>query len=210
MQFCLSIRFWLIMAAVAALSLTNSSVFAHERRDLGQYTLTVGWEVEPPVEGQKNAVFLRVVERATEKPTEGLEKTLKVDVTHLSTNTTKAFDLEASDEAPGVYTAALIPTEPGGYRFHFTGTIEGTGVDQTFASGPNTFDEVGSSEALQFPVAVPSGRELQSAVRGATDSSSKAVDRASSASTRGTVALALGVVGVLLGAVGTVLAFRKR
>jgi hypothetical protein len=37
---------------------------------------------------------------------------------------------------PGDYRAFFIPTAPGGYSFHFTGTIKGQKIDQTFKSGP--------------------------------------------------------------------------
>jgi hypothetical protein len=54
---------------------------------------------------------------------------------------------------PGSYTAAVIPTAAGDYSFHIFGTINGDQVDETFTSGPNTFDTVTDAATLQFPKA---------------------------------------------------------
>ena len=42
----------------------------------------------------------------------------------------------------GDYRAWFIPTSAGQYTFHFTGKIDGQSVDETFTSGPKTFDDV--------------------------------------------------------------------
>ncbi len=213
MRFNLRHKLGLLVAVVAAaLALTTTIAFAHERRAVGDYTLTVGWSNEPPLEGEKNGIDFRVMNTVTQKPVEGLDKTLKVDITHVPTKTTKTFDLQASDEGPGRYTADLIPTVPGAYRFHFTGTIEGAKVDQTFESGPNTFDDVGSPADLQFPVSVPQARELDSAVRGAVTTAKQALAQSSKGSSNvlGVLGLVFGVAGLGAGAGALLMARRKK
>src|SRR5262249_15821815 len=102
---------------------------------------------------------------------------------------------------PGAYNAEFVPTRPGPYSFHFTGTIEGKPVNETFESGPGRFNDVEAVGPLQFPDKVPSGVELQRAVAAAES-------RASTATTLGAIGLAVGLVGVLLA--GWALASRRR
>ena len=51
---------WLILAAIAALSLSVGTALAHEGRPVGDYRFIVGWLEEPTYEGFQNAVSLRV------------------------------------------------------------------------------------------------------------------------------------------------------
>ena len=51
---------WLILAALAALSLAVGAVMAHEGRPVGDYRFIVGWLEEPAYEGFENAVSVRV------------------------------------------------------------------------------------------------------------------------------------------------------
>ncbi len=51
---------WLIVAALAALSLAGGAVLAHEGRPAGDYRFIVGWLEEPAYEGSQNAVSVRV------------------------------------------------------------------------------------------------------------------------------------------------------
>lgn len=202
---------------VALLTATTGMALAHERRDVGNYGFVVGWIVEPAFEGQKNGVDLRVTDNTTQKPVEGLEKTLKVEITHLATNTTRTFSLRAIFRDPGHYTNDIVPTAPGDYKFHFVGTIGDSKIDETFTSGPNTFGAMESSAEMQFPVSLPAAREMQSGVKGALDASQQAEaaalaakDSASAASSRSTVALISGLAGIAVGAAATGLALRKR
>ena len=79
--------------------------------------------MEPAYEGQKNGVSLRVTKRdSITEPVEGLEDTLQVEVTHLPSDTSREMPLRTIFGDPGHYTADLIPTAPGHYRFRFFGT----------------------------------------------------------------------------------------
>ena len=50
----------------------------------------------------------------------GLEDTLQVEVTHISSGQSTVMALAPLFEHPGAYTADFIPTQPGGYRFRFS------------------------------------------------------------------------------------------
>jgi hypothetical protein len=233
------IKFWLIMAVVAALGLASTSVLAHEDREIEGYHFTVGFMEEPAVEGARNAVSLEVMKapeataheqgenpqtspggpeveaehshtEAELAPVEGLEATLQVEVTHIPTGVSKVMPLRSVFGEPGHYAADLIPTAPGQYRFRFFGTIEGMDVDETFESGPDTFNNIGSSQELQFPEPLPAVREIGGAVRGTQATAQEAQDSASSASTLGMVGIVLGAAGIMFGIGGVVLSMRRR
>src|SRR5262249_26345369 len=119
---------------------------------------------------------------------------------------------------PGHYTADLIPTAPGQYRFRFFGSLAETAVNATFNSraGGGQFDDVESSADLQFPERLPALREMQSAVRGIQQTAQQAQDAALAAQAGRTSAQTFAIVGAVLGAlglatgVGAVVASRKR
>ena len=136
---------------------------AHEERTVGRYQFVVGFGDEPTYAGEKNSVIL-LLSDANDKPVTDLTDTLKVAV---STGSAEPLNLvmEPNFEAgefgtPGDYRAWFIPTAPGAYSFHFTGTIKGQRVDQTFKSGPTTFDEVKDPAEIQYPVKQPTGGQL--------------------------------------------------
>lgn len=192
--------------------LTTQVAFAHESRDIGPYRFTVGFSTEPPIEGEKNGVSLRVIEGATQQPVEGVEKTLKVEVTHVPTEVTKTFDLRTIFRDPGNYTTDLIPTASGHYRFRFFGTVGGREVNETFDSrtGGGNFDDVQPAAALMFPQANAQPREIEGAVRGAQTSAQQAQQQIGSLNTMSIAGLALGILGTVSGIGAWVVALRKR
>lgn len=137
---------------------------AHERREVadGQYELTVGFLDEPAFVGLKNGLDLRV-ERTTDEgatPTaegaegasqgvEGLTDTLQAEVIY--GDQTMELELEPAFSEPGSYESVFFPMATGAYTFHIFGEIEGTVIDETFTSGPESFSEVEPIEPLQFP-----------------------------------------------------------
>jgi hypothetical protein len=220
MRTLLRTKTWLTLVVIAALALSSSAVLAHEDREKGGYQFVVGFMNEPAHEGFENAVSFRVTKPAPAEthsheegaeheevemvPVEGLESTVQVEVTHLPTGVSKTLPLRSVWSDPGHYAADLIPTAPGKYRFRFFGTLEGTELDESFESGPDTFSEIQSAEVLQFPEPLPSVREVESAVRGAQSAAQEAQDAASSASSAASSASTLAIIGIVLGAVGVV------
>jgi hypothetical protein len=233
------IKFWLIVAVMAALGLASVPVLAHEHREIGSYQFTVGFMEEPALEGSPNAVSLEVMKtseptadtppenpqdspsspdaevghshnEAELVPVEGLDSTLQVEVTHVPTGVSRTMPLRPVFGEPGHYAADLIPTAPGQYRFRFFGNVEGMEVDETFESGPDTFSDIESSRELEFPEPLAPVREMEGAVRGAQAIAEEAQDSASSASTLATVGIVLGAVGIASGISGLVLGMRRR
>lgn len=147
---------------------------AHETHTVGPYNLRVGWHVEPAYVGQMNAVELTVTQDS--KPVEGIEKSLTVMVSTGDKTSDKLIlvpyedsskemaempGMQANASSTGVYLAALIPTRVGDYKFHFTGTIGTTQIDETFDSAGGKFACVEPLTELQFPDREPSNLDLQ-------------------------------------------------
>src|SRR5437870_641387 len=125
-----------LVLSVLALGLSPGRASAHETRAVGKYEFVVGFLVEPPYEGQKNGLDLRVRSPGTTAtPVTGLEKTLQVEITYVSTNKSVTKPIRAIFGDAGHYTTDLIPTQPGQYRFRIFGTVEGTDVNESFTSG---------------------------------------------------------------------------
>ena len=180
--------------------------------------------IQPVLGGGKPLASVAGQHEGVAVPVEGLEGSLQVEVTHVSSGVSRIFGLIAVWDDPGHYSAGLIPTASGVYEFRFFGTIEDTPVDETFVShgGGGDFDDVQSSAELQFPVQLPELREIESGARGALSTAQEAQDAAIAAqeaaeSGRGgggnalsTLALIVGLVGAALGAGGMFIALRGR
>jgi hypothetical protein len=202
----------MVAATLAALllPLLASPAAAHEARTVGKYHFVVGFGDEPAYAGEKNSVQLLLAD-ATDKPITDLTDTLKVEVT-----TGSAEPLQLAMEpffevgefgTPGDYRAFFIPTAPGSYSFHFTGTIKGQKIDQTFKSGPQTFSDIDDPTQVQYPAKQPTTGQLatradreaarvNAAVAAERD---QAKDDAASARTLAIIGLIVGALGLLTG-----------
>ena len=149
----------LTIALVASMALLASRpALAHEDRTAGPYNLHVGWHVEPALIGQLNAIELTVTQNS--KPVVAAEKTLTVTIATRG-QTSDKMNFVASDETPGLYTAAIIPTATGDYQFHLVGTIGSTKVDETFDTAKGQINSVEPINNLEFPNKPPSNADLQ-------------------------------------------------
>jgi hypothetical protein len=183
------------LGAVLTLLVGIGAAAAHEQRDVGDYTFTVGFLDEPVFTGQKSGLDLRVAQG--DQPVEGLEETLQAEVTFSG----QSRDLEISPVfgQPGAYRSVFFPTAAGPYSFHITGDVGGTPVDETFSSGPDTFGEVEDVAGGQFPVQYPAtGDVVRDAEAGAN------------AANTATIGLVLGGAGLLVGLVALGLTIARR
>jgi hypothetical protein len=192
--------------------------FAHAQEDAGPYHMEVGWGTEPAYAGFQNSVQVLITNSADSSPVTDVTDTLQVEVSTGDAKQTFPIvpDFEVGgDGTPGDYRAWLIPTRPGTYTFHITGTIDGQATDVSVTSGDTTFDDVQDPSSVQFPVKDPtvgdisqkvdavSGRvdNATAAAQNAASQASKAKDDASSTKTIAIIALVIGVIGVVLGGV---------
>jgi hypothetical protein len=183
-----------LIGAGSILVLTGSAS-AHERRNVQSYTFVVGWVTEPAYVNLPNAVDLRVSRTADASPVTGLDQTVKVEVTQSDKKVELA--LRPRFNVPGAYDGRTVPTAVGVYSFRFTGTIEGSQVNETFTSGPNTFNSVAAPEG--FPNPLPLSQELEESIGGLEQ---RVVNLESADSGDSDTAMTVGIIGIILGALG--------
>jgi hypothetical protein len=217
-------RIALVAGATLAVLITNPAS-AHEERPVGPVQLTVGWVSEPTFTGFPNGVQLFLNDSAG-APITDLGDSLKVEVS-LGEEKTGPLALEpAFGEdfgTPGEYNAHLIPTRPGAYSFHFTGSVRGQNIDETFSGSEEHgegFSIVEDPKEEAFPAKDPSTAELsqkldrleprlEQAQQQLAASTNDADDAKSSASTATILGVVAMVVAVALGG-GAFLAGRRR
>jgi hypothetical protein len=198
---------------------------AHEDRKVGRYMLAVGFGDEPAYAGDKNSVQMLLHDARTDKPITDLGDTLKVDVSQgtggdgaQKLSLSMGPDFEVGEfGTPGDYRAFFIPTAPGTYTFHLTGSIKGQKIDEKFTSGPKTFSDANDPAGVQFPVKDPSGTQLNARLDREVPRLSTALaasqSRASKAEDAASQARLIAIVGVVVGLAGLVaagFALRKR
>lgn len=166
---------------------------AHEERQLGKYTVEAGWYVEPALEGILNAVFFEVKETAGGREVEGLEATVKVEVTYGGERKVFSPALRVVGGTPGAYVADMIPTKAGDYTFRFTGKIEDLTIDEKFESGPGRFASIEEATDLQFPAKADGAAELTAAQQELRDGLGRLQLIAALAAALAVVAIGLGV-----------------
>jgi len=221
------------MASALMGGLTASVALAHGHRTVAdRYEFTVGFIVEPAFEGIKNGVDLRIAKRADGGliehdhedeheeaeavemvPVEGVQATLQVEVTHVASGVSRVFPLRTIFRDPGHYTADLIPTAPGQYRFRFFGTIEGHTVNESFTSEVDGFNSMQSAQEIQFPYELPELRELEAATTGAVNTAMEAqvlAQDSGGGSGLAVTGIALGVVGIVAGVGGLGFALMRK
>lgn len=147
-----------IIAAVLAFLflfvLDRGPALAHTRIEVGPYVIVIGWENEPVVVGERNALLFEV--SRDDEPVEGLESTLELAV--LYGGQTFTGNLEPGP-TPGTYLAEIIPTVRGQYSLQLTGMIEDLEIDEMVEP-----EEVLPASVLQFPESPPDARELQASI----------------------------------------------
>lgn len=194
---CLSVAF--VLGLLMSLSVTVAS--AHEHREVGEFTMVVGFRMEPALVDEPNGLDLRV-ERGhgdAAEPVEGLAQTLQAEIMY--GGETMPLTIRGVFNAPGRYTADVIPTSTGTYTFRVFGTIEGTEIDESFTGGPDTFSEVAAKTPISFPAPEADG---------ASGSAADAQDTADTAQMLGIVAIVIGVLGLGAGLAALMMARGSR
>ncbi len=193
----------LVVAVLLPLMFTDMAA-AHERRQVGSYVMRVGWADEPAFAGVKNAVQILLAD-ASGKALTDLPEDLKVEII-FGGQKMGPLPLEAAFGKafgrPGDFRAAVIPTRPGNYTFHFVGSLGGQRIDQSFTSSDKTFDPVTESSAIEFPAKDPSAGELAGRLERLGPRVDEGQSAARDAAATASQARVLGIVGILVGAVG--------
>jgi hypothetical protein len=167
---------------------------AHERREVGQQVFVVGFGEEPAYAGQPNSVQLQLSD-LKERPVTDLGDSLSVEVVFGDQRTKLSLEprfVVGVFGEPGDYRAYFVPSRPGRFTFHFSGTVKGQQVDETFTSGPKTFDDVQDPVEQMFPVKDPTTGQLAERL-------DREVARLERSNDNDGVARGLGIAGVAVG-----------
>jgi hypothetical protein len=200
------------IVAGALVFATPLAASAHEERKQGDLEMTVGFGTEPAYVGQPNSV--QIILAHDGKPVTDLGDTLTAEVS-FGDQAAMEVPLEPYFEigefgTPGDYRGWFIPTSAGSYTFHFTGTIDGEKVDQSFSSGPKTFSDVETGTDIEYPATQPTTTELGQRIDREVPRLNDAIDRAASdastASSDASGARTLGIVGIVVGVIGIAVA----
>ncbi len=228
------------VGAVFALATSAVAASAHFVFTAGKYRIAIGWQNEPSsgtdtYVGVQNAIQVFVDIASADNPKGTPVSTLNQDCTHpdfqvtvtVGTTTSSpfcpapAYDGDTGNGRLDEYDYPLIPTVVGSYTFHIFGTINGTAIGQTIASGPTTFDSIADSSSVEFPVVIPAVADIStkvdavnqraaSALQSAQTASTAAANAKSSASGATTLAIVAIVVAVLLSALNLAVGLRRR
>jgi hypothetical protein len=174
----LSLRFITLLLLVLVLMVAPT--LAHEHRHVGDFEITFGWRVEPAFAGMMNGpeIYLALASEGHDETSSGhgeeegdheegeehehadeamidfatLEVNLQAEVTFGDQSTTVIFRPAWGET--GHYIAELLPTLPGDYTFHVTGTIGDLEVDEIFSSADGNFSTIEPPTDVMFP-AIP-------------------------------------------------------
>ena len=124
-----------VILAVAVIMVIPFAVHpaeAHILKTFQNVSVKIGWLHEPPFAGDINEIDVYVF-NGTDDSAPAIANTaldnMKVMVQY--GGQTKALDFDASDDTPGLYTAALTPDQIGTYNVIIQGTINGTTIPST-------------------------------------------------------------------------------
>lgn len=146
----------LALTALLLLLAGASGAAAHVERISGPFLVSLGWADEPALSGYENFVEVTVTDRSG-APVGGQGTDLQADVSFGQAAIT--VPLLPADR-PGVYRGVIVPTRPGTYGFHVTGTAKGRAVDVAATCSERTFDCVIDGADVQFPVKDPTSGQV--------------------------------------------------
>ena len=202
-----------IAAASGVLVLGAAPALAHAEVEAGPYTVEIGLGSEPAYVDSPNSVEVIVHRTASGKGVDSAADTLQATIGFgsrtMPVSLEPNFD-EDSGGSPGDYGGAFVPTQPGRYTIHVSGTIEGTKIDETFTSSSTTFDSVTDPSTIEFPTQNPTvtelsaklDRELPRVQTAALAAARSADDSASTAKTLAIVGIVIGVLSLAAGVAG--------
>jgi hypothetical protein len=237
-------RLGLAMTVAGLLAIAIPSVTeAHILKNFGSYSVALGWAVEPTYVGQINAVQVVIKDQTGKAVTDLADGDLKVVVSiggqqSSALTLINKFDPDTGLGIPGDYEAPIMPTTPGDYTFHLTGSIHGQAIDETATSSDSTFNSAIEATDIQFPNKLPSLTEIttsldrinarlaaspapaaSSAAPGPSQgvaladavsaAQTSATDAQNAASTALVAGLAVGAVGIILGGLALLLVLRR-
>jgi hypothetical protein len=187
------------------LVLLASPAGAHEQRVVGDIVMVVGWGNEPVYAGYQHPVEVFFSEPGPSEEEDGppiSDVEVEVEVffgAEASGTSSGPLPMEEAFGEPGHFEADMIPTRPGTYTFHITGTVAGQEIDEVFTSGEDTFSDANLAASIQFPEQDPTAGEL-----------AESIERLSTRGDEGGTALWIAIGGGVIALIALSAALRKR
>ncbi len=155
----------LILAFLAAACLP-ASAHAHTTVEVEQFSIEVGWGIEPPIVSHRNKVVFDITESGgADGVTIGVKNAFKsLDATAKFGGAAKPLGINA-DQRAGQYFSDIIPTKTGSYSVELIGEINGTPVHVEIP-----IEDVESTAILDFPPRQSGGSEDLGPIRQAMSS----------------------------------------
>lgn len=121
--------------------------FAHTTVHVEEYSIEVGWGIEPSVVGIRNDLVFKITESGENEGTySGVTSVFKnVDATVMFGGLSKKIDIN-SDPRPGYYFSPIIPTKTGTYMVELKGELRGIPIDIKIP-----VEDIESTAVLDFP-----------------------------------------------------------
>lgn len=143
MNMKLIISFFIVMCIFSFSFFSIQSIYAHKEIQVGNYTLEVGWEEEPPLVNMRNNVVLYVYEN--ESAVRNAMKDLSTSINYGGVS--KELNFVPSEESAALYLGELLPSQLGTYSLNLTGTI---GTQPINSDVP--IEDVEDAKKITFPI----------------------------------------------------------
>ena len=161
---------FLLIVGITICSIYITDAFAHETVILGNFSITPGWEVEPPLVNQLNSIEINITRNEAQGNSVEVRNAFsELDGSIKSGGLTKSLDFEPQEESAGLYRAAILPTQVGTYSLVLIGSIDGQTINSELS-----IEDVEDTARFAFPLAESqgsSGSSMISAARGQGGSS---------------------------------------
>ena len=200
----------LVLATFGLILFSIPIAYAHTTVHVEPYEIEVGWDLEPPVVGFRNAIVYEISESPSEGIKSGVISAFKnLQSTIKSGGASKVLDID-SDPKPGHYFSKLIPTKTGSIVIQLEGDINGVPIDLEIP-----IEDVESTAVLDFPPTGAGGPSDITPIKNALSSVQKDVSEiksklggvdTSAGEFNVESAYNFGVFGLSLGAAGVILA----
>jgi len=153
--------------------------FAHTTVHVEEYSIEVGWGIEPPVVGIRNDLVFKITESGENEGTySGVTSVFKnVDATVMFGGISKKIDIN-SDPRPGYYFSPIIPTKTGTYMVELKGELRGIPIDIKIP-----VEDIESTAVLDFPPTNSEGTADVTALKNAISSLQQEVSKLKSGET---------------------------
>ncbi len=180
--------------------------FAHTTVHVEQYSIEVGWGIEPPVVGIRNDIVFKITESGENEGTySGVTSVFKdIDATVMFGGISKKIDIN-SDPRPGYYFSSIIPTKIGTYMVELKGELRGIPIDIKIP-----VEDIESTAVLDFPPTNSEGTADVTALKNAISSLQQDVSKLksgeTSVSSNGGAAYDFAIFGLSIAAAAIILA----